>query len=106
MIHSRATRVEAKDWQVLDVLGQQEWPAVEHEGALAPAGAAEPEMFGQGTAERPAADDDEIKRSEVAARGQTGGAAGIGVNRDEHIVEGIAHVSSKHIAREIGVWRE
>ncbi len=102
MILARASRVETENRQILHVLRQHEGSAVEHEDALAAAGAAEPEMFGKGCTERAAADNDEVERPQVAASGQTGGGAGSRVDGDARFVEGVADETSEDVAGERG----
>src|SRR4029077_20487445 len=92
--------IEAECRQILYMLRQYEGPAVQHEDALAAVGAAEPEMLGDGAAERAAADDDEVKRPQIAACRQARSGACIRVDRDDHFVEGIADVATEDVTGE------
>src|SRR6185295_1378218 len=103
MVHSCAACVETQHRKVLDMLGQQEWPAFEHENALAAIRAAEPEMFGEGRPKCTAANDDKVEWAQIAPRGETGGATRVGVDSNEHIVESVTNVAPKRISREIGI---
>jgi len=82
MIAARPAGVETEYGQVLDVLGQDEGTAVEHEDAFAAVGAPEPEMLGECGTERAPADDDEIERPQIARR-EAGGGTRIRVDGDQ-----------------------
>src|SRR6185295_1495211 len=103
MVHSSAACIETQHRKVLDMLGQQEWPAFEHENALAAIRAAEPKMFGEGRPKRTAANDDEVEWAQIASRWETAGVARVGVDGNEHIVESVTDVAPKRISREIGI---
>ena len=53
------------------MLGEHEGTGFENENAFAPAGAAEPEMFGDGAAERTATYDNEVEGANVSAWRET-----------------------------------
>src|SRR6185295_11226562 len=85
------------------MLGQQEWPAFEHENALASIRAAEPEMFGEGGSKCTAANDDEVEWAQIATRRETRGVARVGVDGNDHIVKSVTDVAPKRISGEIGI---
>jgi len=102
MIAARPAGVETEHGQVLDVLGQDEGTAVEHEDAFAAVGAAEPEMLGERGTERAPADDDEIERPQITRREARGGAR-IRVDGDQGLIEGVANVAPQDVPGERGV---
>jgi len=93
------------------VFSKQDRPRFEDEDAFRPAGAAEPQMLGDGGAERAAADDDEIERPHVAARRQgisvhvprVGAIGRIGIG--ERFVKRVADVSPEHVECEVSRLR-
>ena len=94
MIFARRAGVEAEHRQILHVLRQHKGSSLEHENALGAVGAAEPEMFGEGCAERAAANNDEVERLQVAASWQTGSGTSVWINGDESFVVGVAYVTT------------
>src|SRR5262249_35144273 len=99
-----AAGVEAKHWYILYMLGQNERSALEHQNALCAVSTSEPEVFSKRCTERAATYDNEVKRSQVAASGQTRGRAGIRINSNECFVVGVAYIATEHVAGERGVF--
>jgi len=88
------------------MLCEHEGTGLENENALAPAGAAEPEMFGDGAAERTAAYDNEVEGANVSACRETipvcvpRGSAKYRIGICQRFVETIANIPSENIEGE------
>lgn len=60
-------------------------------------------MFGEGRAEHPAANDNQVKRNGGRRAREAGRAASIRVNGNKRLIERVADVAPKHVARKISV---
>src|ERR1700687_927481 len=87
------------------MLREQKRATLEHENALTATRTPEEEVLRQRSAERPAADDDDVKRAHVTAGWQLRLRAIAGVGVGQRLVKGVADVAAEYIECEIGWLR-
>src|SRR4030095_15267249 len=87
--------------QVLDMLGEQQRSALEHQDSTLMAAVGIEEVRSQGGAARATTDDDHVEGARVTL-GAAVRAAAVRISAPEGLVEAVANKAAEHIAGEVG----
>jgi hypothetical protein len=97
----RRRHIEADHRQVLDMLGEQERSALEHQDSMLMAAVGIEDVRSEGGAERATTDDDDVEGARVTL-GAAIRAAAVRISAPEGLVEPVANKTAEHIAGEVG----